>query len=177
MTEQEQQKLEDCLVEDRDTLIDAASFLLQIKRDKMRKRKTARICEILEQAYLGCDQILDDLVEDGFGLQDLPNDYGEVLMIWYGSSIKWSQRQDKQPKKRVGTSSAKPRDHSNKAQVYRAWQDGEKDVDALSTMIDGAVKKTTIKAWLNDWRKDKNLPSIAKNKTSTSLPAEMTQAA
>ena len=60
-----------------------------------------------------------------------------------------------------------PRDfsNSNKAQVFRAWAEGkgETDVEKLENLVDGKVKKTTIRSWLNQWKLGKNHPAIAKN--------------
>lgn len=53
-------------------------------------------------------------------------------------------------------------DHSksNKAIVYQRWQKGEENVDKLIKNV--SVKETTIKNWINQWKKGKNLPAIAK---------------
>ncbi len=51
---------------------------------------------------------------------------------------------------------------SNKAKVYQAWQKNETDVTKLSKLVSGAVKETTIKSWMNQWKNGKNLPAIAK---------------
>ena len=51
---------------------------------------------------------------------------------------------------------------SNKAVVYEAWKDGEEDIDKLHKKVSEALKVTTLKSWVNSWKKGKNLPAIAK---------------
>jgi len=55
-------------------------------------------------------------------------------------------------------------DHSksNKAIVYLAWKDGEKDLEKLHKKVNENVKLTTIKGWTRMWVNKKGLPAIAK---------------
>lgn len=58
-----------------------------------------------------------------------------------------------------------PRDYSksNKAIVYLAWkQDGIENEVELGALVKNRVKDTTIKSWISQWKKGKNLPAIAK---------------
>lgn len=52
--------------------------------------------------------------------------------------------------------------NSNKAKVFRTWNNGkEMDIAKLVKACDGGVKENTIKAWLGQWKNGKNLPAIA----------------
>jgi len=55
-------------------------------------------------------------------------------------------------------------DHSksNKAVVYLAWKDGEKDLEKLHKKVNESVKLGTIKSWITQWKTEKNLPAVAK---------------
>lgn len=59
------------------------------------------------------------------------------------------------PKKEAG-------ELSNKAIVYLAWKEGEEDSEKLFSKVKEAVKITTIKGWMNQWKNGKNLPAIVK---------------
>ncbi|MFW6326756.1 MAG: hypothetical protein ACOC2F_00430 [Bacteroidota bacterium] len=54
------------------------------------------------------------------------------------------------------------KEKSNKSIIYEAWKGGETSIQVLSKMVDNMVKESTIKAWLGAWKKNKNLPAIAK---------------
>jgi hypothetical protein len=82
----------DCLVEDRGALVDAVAFLFNEDRKKVSKMNSLKLVTKLERAHLGCDEIIDDLIEDGFDIVSLPNDYGELLMIYYGAALRFSVR-------------------------------------------------------------------------------------
>lgn len=73
------------------------------------------------------------------------------------------EKKTKEPKKFKG-----PVDHStsNKAQVYIAWKAGETDVEKLHKKVNEGVGKSTIKAWIGQWKNGKNLPAIAKEKAA-----------
>jgi len=51
---------------------------------------------------------------------------------------------------------------SNKAIVYTAWKAGKTEVAELFKLTGEAVKESTIKAWIQAWKNDKNLPAVAK---------------
>jgi len=53
---------------------------------------------------------------------------------------------------------------SDKAIVYLQWSAGEKDLDKLYALTQNKIKIITVKLWINQWIKGKNLPAIAKNK-------------
>ena len=55
---------------------------------------------------------------------------------------------------------------SNKAVIYLAWKKGEEDIDKLHEKVDKAVKRNTVRGWVNRWKKGKGLPGIAKKKVS-----------
>lgn len=52
---------------------------------------------------------------------------------------------------------------SNKARVYQAWLNGERNGQILHELIDRQVKESSIKSWMSSWKSDKNLPAIAKS--------------
>jgi hypothetical protein len=98
----------DCLVEDRGTLVDAIAFLFNEEHRKISRMDTVRLIKKLENAYLSCDEILDDLIEDGFDIVSLPNDYGELLMIYYGAALRFSARKvNVKKEKKVATKGRK----------------------------------------------------------------------
>lgn len=53
---------------------------------------------------------------------------------------------------------------SNKQIVYQAWNKGkgESDINKLVKLSHGNVKDVTIKIWISQWSKGKNLPACAK---------------
>lgn len=51
---------------------------------------------------------------------------------------------------------------SNKAIVYQAWKSNITDVKELAARVNNRVKETTIRTWISQWKKGKNLPAIAK---------------
>ena len=69
---------------------------------------------------------------------------------------------------------SKPVDHSksNKAQVWKAWKDGETKVKKLHKKIKGAVKEATISSWIKQWEKGNALPAIAKQQGADEKPAK-----
>lgn len=54
---------------------------------------------------------------------------------------------------------------SNKEVVYKLWL-GEKEIDPEKCLkkVSGAVKLTTIRAWIGQWKNKNNLPACAKTK-------------
>lgn len=65
-------------------------------------------------------------------------------------------------KERKATKSPKDHSKSNKAVVFKAWKSGQKNIDDLHAEVHEAVKKNTIKMWMNAWKNGKNLPATAK---------------
>jgi hypothetical protein len=53
---------------------------------------------------------------------------------------------------------------SNKAAVYIAFKNGERDIEKLHSECDKAVKQSTIKGWTNSWKrgKENKLPAVAR---------------
>ena len=51
---------------------------------------------------------------------------------------------------------------SNKSVIFLAWKSGKTDVKELLALVKDAVKESTVKGWLNQWKHDKNLPAVAK---------------
>ena len=80
-----------------------------------------------------------------------------------GKSAEKSGEATEKPVKKDGAKKLPvDRSKSNKAVVYKLWTAGTKDPEKLSAKVNNAVKLTTIKAWLNQWKNKKNLPSVAK---------------
>jgi outer membrane biosynthesis protein TonB len=65
----------------------------------------------------------------------------------------------KEKKERKKKDSGEP---SNKAQVYLAWKDGEKDEKKLHAIVSERVQIKTIHSWLSSWEKGKRFPAISK---------------
>ena len=54
---------------------------------------------------------------------------------------------------------------SNKAIVYEAWKSNNiTDIKKLAARVNNEVKESTIKIWIAQWKKGKNLPAIARKK-------------
>ena len=53
---------------------------------------------------------------------------------------------------------------SNKAIVYEAWKSNITDVKELAARVDNRVKEVTIRTWISNWKRGKNLPAIARKK-------------
>jgi len=81
----------------------------------------------------------------------------EVVMGTKGKNSGTKKKEKKSGEKRKKEDSL-----SNKGQVWQLWNKGKSQADDLSNIIDGAVKLTTIKSWIRQWKKGKNLPAIAK---------------
>ena len=64
--------------------------------------------------------------------------------------------------KKVSTPKAK-KGPSNKAVVYGLWNKdkGETDSAKLFKKVSGGVKESTIRSWINQWKKGTNLPGCA----------------
>ena len=63
-------------------------------------------------------------------------------------------KKDKKPVKPKGDKAP-----SNKGLVYAAFADGEEDTKKLSKVVKGVVKESTIRSWVNNWKKGKKLPA------------------
>ena len=85
---------------------------------------------------------------------------GEAKMKVVPAEKEEKKEQKKEPKSKEGVDHSK----SNKAIVYLAWEDGEKDLEKLHKKVNENVKLGTIKSWTRQWVKGKALPAIAKNK-------------
>ena len=72
---------------------------------------------------------------------------------------KKDMKSNKQKKENV---SKNDRSKSNKAIVYEAWKSNITDVKELAARVNNRVKETTIRTWISQWKKGKNLPAIAK---------------
>jgi len=74
------------------------------------------------------------------------------------------KKEEKTPVVKKETKQKGLTDHSksNKAIVYLAWKDGEKDLEKLHKKVNENVKLTTIKGWTRMWGNKKGLPAIAK---------------
>ena len=61
-----------------------------------------------------------------------------------------------------GNASKNGRSKSNKAIVYEAWKSNVTDIKELAARVNNRVKESTIRTWIAQWKKGKNLPAIAK---------------
>ena len=89
------------------------------------------------------------------------------------SETKKAKKVEKEQKVKKDTNSNKQKkengsknDHSksNKAIVYEAWKSNITDVKELAARVNNRVKETTIRTWISQWKKGKNLPAIARKK-------------
>ena len=64
--------------------------------------------------------------------------------------------------KKVSTPKAK-KGPSNKAVIYGLWNKGKGETDSakLFKKVSGGVKESTIRSWINQWKKGTNLPGCA----------------
>lgn len=170
--EKEEQEDEDAEESEREPAEEAESVDLEVLREKVAdagKRK-----ELLTMA-MG-DDVFSSLSEELPSLKtkaSLQERMLEVIDVKLGDAkpkkkkkAKKSGTKDKPEKKRnkrdpKKTTSA-PGDRSNKEIVYQAWDEGEDDVDKLHDLIEGRVKKNTVRSWRNAWNRGKNLPAAAK---------------
>ena len=70
----------------------------------------------------------------------------------------------KSNKRRKENASENSRPKSNKAIIYEAWKSNITDIKELAARVNNKVKETTIRTWISQWKKGKNLPAIAKKK-------------
>ena len=76
--------------------------------------------------------------------------------------VKKDMKSNKQKKENV---SENDRSKSNKAIVYEAWKSNNiTDIKKLAARVNNEVKESTIKIWIAQWKKGKNLPAIARKK-------------
>jgi hypothetical protein len=66
--------------------------------------------------------------------------------------------------KKAGSKPPQDLSRSNKAQIYLAWESGETDTQKLFDKVGGRVKLTTVRGWLQLWKRGLGLPAIAKIK-------------
>lgn len=70
---------------------------------------------------------------------------------------------DKKPAAKKAEKKAEKKELSNKAVVYLLFsQKGVEDIDKLHKKVNEQVQAKTIKNWISQWKKGKNLPAIAK---------------
>ena len=75
--------------------------------------------------------------------------------------MKSNKQKNKQKKENI---SKNDRSKSNKAIVYEAWKSNITDIKELAARVNNRVKESTIKTWITQWKKGKNLPAIARKK-------------
>lgn len=75
--------------------------------------------------------------------------------------MKSNKQKNKQKKENI---SENDRSKSNKAIVYEAWKSNITDIKELAARVNNRVKESTIKTWITQWKKGKNLPAIARKK-------------
>ena len=76
--------------------------------------------------------------------------------------VKKDMKSNKQKKENV---SENDRSKYNKAIVYEAWKSNNiTDIKKLAARVNNEVKESTIKIWIAQWKKGKNLPAIARKK-------------
>ena len=75
--------------------------------------------------------------------------------------VKKDMKSNKQKKEKA---SENGRSKSNKAIVYEAWKSNVTDIKELAARVNNRVKETTIRIWITQWKKGKDLPAIARKK-------------
>lgn len=131
------------------------------------------------------DGILEQIKADAGSIDpgDQFSDESKATLAAIGIDVEWTVPEAKETKPAgKGKAAAKPKaekkasepkakkektpvdlSKSNKAIIYLAWsKNKELAIPDLIALVDGAVKETTVKIWLNMWKNDKNLPAIAK---------------
>ncbi len=78
-----------------------------------------------------------------------------------GKKLEKDTKSNKQKKEKA---SEDDRSKSNKAIVYEAWKSNITDIEELAARVNNKVKESTIKTWIAQWKKGKNLPAIARKK-------------
>ena len=75
------------------------------------------------------------------------------------------KKDTKSNKQKKENASENDRSKSNKAIVYEAWKSNNiTDIKKLAARVNNEVKESTIKIWIAQWKKGKNLPAIARKK-------------
>ena len=75
--------------------------------------------------------------------------------------VKKDMKSNKQRKENV---SENGRPKSNKAIIYEAWKSNITDIKELAARVNNEVKESTIRNYIANWKKGKNLPAIARKK-------------
>jgi len=70
----------------------------------------------------------------------------------------------KSNKQRKENASENGRPKSNKAIIYEAWKSNITDIKELAARVNNEVKESTIRNYIANWKKGKNLPAIARKK-------------
>ena len=70
----------------------------------------------------------------------------------------------KSNKQRKENASENGRPKSNKAIIYEAWKSNITDIKELAARVNNEVKEATIRNYIANWKKGKNLPAIARKK-------------
>lgn len=70
----------------------------------------------------------------------------------------------KSNKQRKENASENDRPKSNKAIIYEAWKSNITDIKELAARVNNEVKESTIRNYIANWKKGKNLPAIARKK-------------
>ena len=79
-------------IEDRGTLVDAMSFIFNQDRRVISRKATPALIKMLQDARMDCRELMNDLIEDGRDLLDIPTDLGELIMVWYGAAVRWIEQ-------------------------------------------------------------------------------------
>lgn len=91
---------------------------------------------------------------------------------------------DKKPARKKASYTPTDKSKSNKAIAYKTWLDGEDDPEKIYKKVNqDEVQLKTVRLWLSNWRRGKNLPAIAKElpdpskRQKTSAPVKKKTAA
>ena len=148
-----------------DQLLEAADLILP--EDDI-SDETMKVIEILKGEAVDDedieepDDVNDEVEEDEDEDEDFETQEEEVEdEVEKEQKVKKDMKSNKQKKENA---SENGRSKSNKAIVYEAWKSNITDIKELAARVNNRVKESTIKTWITQWKKGKNLPAIARKK-------------
>lgn len=142
-----------------DQLLEAADLILP--EDDI-SDETMKVIEILKGEAFDDEDIEEpEDVNDEVDEVEEEEEFEEDIEVEKEEKANKDMKSNKQKKENV---SKNGRSKSNKAIVYEAWKSNITDVKELAARVDNKVKESTIRIWIAQWKKGKNLPAIAKKK-------------
>lgn len=135
-----------------DQLLEAADLILP--EDDI-SDETMKVIEILKG-----EAVDDEHIEELEDVNDeIESETKKVKKVEKEQKMKKDTNSNKQKKENAFKNDYSK---SNKAIVYEAWKSNITDVKELAARVNNRVKETTIRTWISQWKKGKNLPAIAK---------------